>query len=511
MAGVLTPGSGNDFRYKGVTDSGPPTAGSYTAGDWVEDGAGGIQVCTIAGTPGTWAGLTATSEPILGWIHAFLYATGGTGTLADPWTGWETGLLAAIGDNATVFFQGYFSTSSVLDFSGSANVRLLGPVPVWGTTAGITTPSELLYTGSSTHFVNATISKNFTVENLRVRYNNASFTGILVDVTGTDYSTNCTLAPQFRNSHLTGTSGTATGALLVSLNFSIEADFFRTRFDYMSSGIRGYADANSSVVPTAVSIRRCRFGNHSTGYAIINPGKNWVIDDATVFEPRTDGHGAAIGFSTSSGTCENLTIDGVGFWADALVASSWIDIQAAIKNLSIVHCRIELASVGTFLKVLRPITGCELANNRVTGATGATWLNPGSDTIDGLIDENNTFDSGITTTYSRTNVYAGPIYAAPYADLHPSATSAYTIGSRREIHPCDATSAAFAVTLPAASTYQGRKLTIKKTDSSGNAVTVARAGSDTIDGATTYALSAQWKYVTLVSDGSASWFVIANN
>lgn len=71
----------------------------------------------------------------------------------------------------------------------------------------------------------------------------------------------------------------------------------------------------------------------------------------------------------------------------------------------------------------------------------------------------------------------------------------------------DATGGAFAVTLPAASAAAGKTLEVKKIDSSANAVTVTRAGSDTIDGATTYALSAQYQSVTLVSDGSASWYV----
>jgi len=82
---------------------------------------------------------------------------------------------------------------------------------------------------------------------------------------------------------------------------------------------------------------------------------------------------------------------------------------------------------------------------------------------------------------------------------------------------CDASAGAFALTLPAAGALEditekndGRILIIKKKDSSANAITVTRAGSDTIDGATTYALSAQYDSVTLVddSDGDA-WNIIA--
>ena len=72
---------------------------------------------------------------------------------------------------------------------------------------------------------------------------------------------------------------------------------------------------------------------------------------------------------------------------------------------------------------------------------------------------------------------------------------------------CDATSAAFAVTLPAASNSP-KKFTIVKTDSSANAVTVTAAGSDTIDGAATYVLTLQYYAITLLAIGSNKWIIL---
>lgn len=74
----------------------------------------------------------------------------------------------------------------------------------------------------------------------------------------------------------------------------------------------------------------------------------------------------------------------------------------------------------------------------------------------------------------------------------------------------DATGGAFTMNLPSAIEMAGRTFTIKKIDSSINAVTVDGDGSETIDGATTYALVTQYKYVTVQSDG-ANWVVVANN
>lgn len=71
----------------------------------------------------------------------------------------------------------------------------------------------------------------------------------------------------------------------------------------------------------------------------------------------------------------------------------------------------------------------------------------------------------------------------------------------------DATAGAKVVNLPAASSCKGRQYLIKKTDNSANTVTVTRAGSDTIEGSNTAALTAQYDYVKLISDGVATWFI----
>lgn len=69
----------------------------------------------------------------------------------------------------------------------------------------------------------------------------------------------------------------------------------------------------------------------------------------------------------------------------------------------------------------------------------------------------------------------------------------------------DATSAAITVNLPAVAASAGRVLVVKKTDASANAVTLDGNASETIDGATTKALAAQYDVVTVVCDGSAWW------
>jgi hypothetical protein len=64
------------------------------------------------------------------------------------------------------------------------------------------------------------------------------------------------------------------------------------------------------------------------------------------------------------------------------------------------------------------------------------------------------------------------------------------------------------ITLPAASAMNGRPIPIRvvKTDTSANTVTVQRAGSDVIDGATSIVLTSQYSSVALISNGVSTWF-----
>ncbi len=86
-----------------------------------------------------------------------------------------------------------------------------------------------------------------------------------------------------------------------------------------------------------------------------------------------------------------------------------------------------------------------------------------------------------------------------------SKTSDYAAGNEAIIL-ADAGSGNVTISLPAASAVAGRTYTIKKTNN-GNNVIIDGNASETIDGAATKTLSAQYSKVTIVCDGS-NWFVI---
>lgn len=99
--------------------------------------------------------------------------------------------------------------------------------------------------------------------------------------------------------------------------------------------------------------------------------------------------------------------------------------------------------------------------------------------------------------------------AGTYSTAVATKAAGYTITGADSIILGDASGGAFTVTLPTAVGVTGVHYTIKKNDSSINAVTVDTT-AETIDGAATYSLPSQWKYVNVVSDG-ANWQVIGNN
>jgi hypothetical protein len=85
--------------------------------------------------------------------------------------------------------------------------------------------------------------------------------------------------------------------------------------------------------------------------------------------------------------------------------------------------------------------------------------------------------------------------------------TSYTITNTDTVIIADATSNNVTITLPVASGVPGYRFYIKRKDGTANTVTITRSASDTIDGATSHTLDAQYTSATVVSDGS-NWYII---
>lgn len=100
------------------------------------------------------------------------------------------------------------------------------------------------------------------------------------------------------------------------------------------------------------------------------------------------------------------------------------------------------------------------------------------------------------------------------ASLHVPLTSTtatpYTLTAANGILLVDATAGAKTVTVATAVGLNGTIFTVVKVDSSSNAVTFDPDGTETISGASTYALSGQYEAITFTSDG-ANWQVVQSH
>jgi hypothetical protein len=185
------------------------------------------------------------------------------------------------------------------------------------------------------------------------------------------------------------------------------------------------------------------------------------------------------------------------------------------------------------------ITGNVLSNttgvNYIVGINNANAIQPTSGNSGGFqtgftfspTSGTGTFyDIGITPTINQTGgangisrgLYVNPTLtaAADFRGLEitngsvafPYTAQSATYAIKTSDYLINATSGTYTATLPTAVGCTGKNYIIK--NSGAGAITVATTSSQTIDGATTYSLGTQYKYVHVVSNG-ANWIIIANN
>lgn len=158
------------------------------------------------------------------------------------------------------------------------------------------------------------------------------------------------------------------------------------------------------------------------------------------------------------------------------------------------------------------VTGLEIFNSG-TGATAKWDIYIPASASTNLQFKNNGTDR--VTIQNDGDVGIGTTSPVSTLDIQGSLshrtttiTSATTLDNTHNIILCNTGS--YTVTLPPASSNTNRLYTIKNIDVDGDVITIDGNGSETIDGATTFDLSAYNEAVTIASDGS-NWFIIELN
>jgi hypothetical protein len=137
-------------------------------------------------------------------------------------------------------------------------------------------------------------------------------------------------------------------------------------------------------------------------------------------------------------------------------------------------------------------------------------LEPASNNTPGALTGGTQGVNGAKTWGNLHTFNAGAYVAAgPWRKGVRAVSGTYTLVIADVILECDATSAAFTITFPALSGVSvGTQFTFIKIDVSANAVTLDGSGSELINGAATYALSAQYQSVTLYRGSATKWLII---
>jgi hypothetical protein len=138
-----------------------------------------------------------------------------------------------------------------------------------------------------------------------------------------------------------------------------------------------------------------------------------------------------------------------------------------------------------------------LNNSASTGTVTATLANAAAYSV----LANNT-GSSATPTYAQSGVLLG--------QQAITASTTTLTASSPTLNYLNNTSNSVAVTLPGASAAPGKIFIFEGTGTAGNAVTITRAGSDTIEAVTSVALGTGSLYsgYTLISDGISNWRII---
>jgi len=157
-----------------------------------------------------------------------------------------------------------------------------------------------------------------------------------------------------------------------------------------------------------------------------------------------------------------------------------------------------------------------ISGGTVTSITAGSGLSGGTITTSGTISLTNnsatlgnaTITLGSTTT-SVGNLTVTNVTITGAAFAYVAKTAGYTVTATDYTVAANASTGALSITLPTSVGITGKVYVVKKMDSTANVVTVATTLSQTIDGATTRALSLQYDAISVQADG-ANWIVIGN-
>ena len=232
-----------------------------------------------------------------------------------------------------------------------------------------------------------------------------------------------------------------------------------------------------------------RFGITGEGSVVWGPGSGAA--DLRIRRHSVTASSLVIDSNSSGGANIFPATDGTGSFGSATLR--WLDIIAnthrVFPSAGATNASASLASGALKLGV-----GGSTALDTQISRTAANTL---------TIDNN---ASGAANLILTGNFQSqGSIFLKTVSKVF--ADSPYSVATSDNIIFCNATGGSMTVTLPSAVTFASRTLTVKRTNTTANTVTVGSAAG-TIDGAATYIIpGGTLNSITVVSDGT-NWYII---
>jgi hypothetical protein len=319
------------------------------------------------------------------------YGAAGDG-VADDTTAIQAAISALPTTGGTLYFPpGDYLFSSTLSFDGKRSVRLLGAN---GLSNGAQATTRFVYSGAGTRAISARSTAGFTLDGIQVTYSNASFAGVLIDLSnssGTD-----TAGALISNAFISGATGISGASSLVLLNKAINTTIQNVNFGRGDIAVKGRT--TSGDYSNVIRIRDCQF-NGQTTTAIANAGQSWLIEGCT-FEPIASGAAGAYAVVGGISGANVVKFDGCWF-GDASSSGTWIAYSG--NGLNVTGNYMSGGAIG--ISVVSTCAGTDISGNQIKSmTTGVSFLGNSS----GTSIRGNDFESMTTgIAFAQTTTGAG--------------------------------------------------------------------------------------------------------